>query len=95
MNVLELRTKIDSAAFGPDARAGLLPLTAHASPVVVIVGAYDVLSTADDLTDNEVDLLRECCIAIIEGQWHGKASEAATVLADLPEAPSDDLDGEA
>lgn len=88
MDILALRTRIDSYAAGPDGTPALLAAMARPSPVDVICTTFEALrGNAATLEGDALELLRDSCTAIIGGQWHGKAADAATVLASLPPPP--------
>jgi hypothetical protein len=70
-------------AYEPDEATSEAIYTAQAagSPVVQAVDVFTVLSGAVDLDQPGLALLLSAAHLIAAGGWHGKAGEAATVLA--------------
>lgn len=87
MNILDLRSQIESLAWGPRGSADLQMATASPSPVTVVCAAFSELSKRPDRTDGETELLRACCQMIRTNQWYGLAVEAVTVEQSLPPPP--------
>ena len=51
------------------------------SPVVQAVGVFDILGPVADLDQDGLRLLLGAAHLIAAGGWHGKAGDAATMLA--------------
>jgi hypothetical protein len=88
MNILELRNQIETIAWGPRGTNALRAATGHASPVMVIVDAFQDMRGRTDLTSFETETLRECCKLIRAHQWCGLVDEAIDVQAALPPSPA-------
>jgi hypothetical protein len=85
MSIPDLILAINKIAWGERGNLTLRHATGNPSPVVLIVEAYDDLrSRIADLAEDEIEILRQCCIHISEGQWWGRALEAIDVRDGLP-----------
>jgi hypothetical protein len=88
MNPIDLKSQIDTLAWGPRGTAGLQAATAQASPAMTIKLAFDDMRAREDLNNSETEILRGCCQLIRTHQWFGLVDDAVTVEASLPPAPS-------
>ncbi len=88
MNLIDLRSRIETIAWGPSGTDALKVATASPSPVAVVCAAFEDMRNRTDLNEAEIELLRACCQIIRKNQFHGLASEAVNVEAALPPPPA-------
>jgi hypothetical protein len=92
MSIPDLILAINNLAWGERGNLALRQATGNPSPVVLIIEAYDDLrNRLAELAGAEIEILRQCCIHISEGQWRGaNITEVIGVRDGLPppSAPS-------
>lgn len=88
MSIIEMKTKIDTLAWGPQGTDELKAASAHPAPPMAIYLTFTHMRGRDDLDANEIEILRECCKMIRTNYWFGAYNDAMLTESRLPPPPA-------